>query len=73
VYGRPQHLQRGRRRWNWLLAIPIVMVLPTPLYNRTEPHLFGIAFFYWYQFALVILTNCVIAAVYQLTKPGRRH
>jgi hypothetical protein len=32
-----------------LILIPAVINLSTPLYNRIEPQLFGIPFFYWFQ------------------------
>jgi hypothetical protein len=57
-----------RRGWNWLLVIPIVMPLLTPLYNRLTPELWGIPFFYWYQLGCALLATVVIAVVYQLTK-----
>jgi hypothetical protein len=40
----------------------------TPLYNRIEPRLLGIPFFYWYQMALVGVDIAVITVVYQATK-----
>lgn len=57
-----------RHAWQWLLAIPIVMPLLVPLYNRMEPRLFGLPFFYWYQLACVVVAIVTTAAVYQLTK-----
>jgi hypothetical protein len=32
-----------------LILIPAVINLSTPLYNRIEPELLGIPFFYWFQ------------------------
>jgi len=32
-----------------LILIPAVINLSTPLYNRIEPQLFGVPFFYWFQ------------------------
>jgi hypothetical protein len=60
-----------RRGLYWLLLIPGVMPLLVPLYNRMEPRLFGLPFFYWYQLACVLLTIGIMTAVHQLTK-GRR-
>lgn len=60
--------RRGRGRWHWLLWIPLVLPMLTPLYNRTEPKLLGIPFFYWYQLALVAVDIAVITVVYQATK-----
>ena len=47
------------------------MALPVPLYNRSEPSLAGLPFFYWYQLACVLLMIVVVTLVYVLTK-GRR-
>jgi hypothetical protein len=62
---------RRPSRWNWLLLPTLVMPLLTPLYNSTEPELWGLPFFYWYQLGCVVLTLLVTTAVYQLTK-GRK-
>jgi hypothetical protein len=56
------------RRWQWLLAVPIALPLLTPLYNRYDPQLWGLPFFYWYQIGCAVVAMLVIAAVYQLTK-----
>jgi hypothetical protein len=55
----------------WLLIIPIIPPLLVPLYNRMQPRVFGLPFFYWYQLASVVLAIVVIALVHVLTK-GRR-
>jgi hypothetical protein len=60
-----------RRGFHWLLLIPAVMPLLVPLYNRVEPTLFGLPFFYWYQLACVFVMIIVVTIVYQVTK-GRR-
>jgi uncharacterized membrane protein len=60
-----------RRGLNWLMLIPIVMPLLVPLYNRDEPRLFGMPFFYWYQLACVLVTIVVVTFIYLMTK-GRR-
>ncbi len=41
-----------RSPWNWLLFIPIVVPLLTPLFNRDAPRLWGFPAFYWLQFAV---------------------
>ena len=48
-----------------LLALPFIGLLGVPLYNLTEPALFGFPFFYWYQFAWVPLTSLLIWLVYR--------
>ena len=47
-----------------LFAIPYGGVLWVALYNRMEPALFGIPFFYWFQFLWIIVTAMVTAAAY---------
>ena len=58
---------RGSRWWNALLAIPFVALLWVPIYNRIEPSIAGIPFFYWYQFLWVILTSIIILIVHRKT------
>jgi hypothetical protein len=71
---RRHHESRGsdRSRWHWLLAIPVVVPLLTPLYNRLEPRLFGLPFFYWCQLAFVGLAVSVTTVVHQATKKRGR-
>jgi Protein of unknown function (DUF3311) len=54
--------------WHALLVIPVLAPLFTPFYNRIEPRLYGIPFFYWGQLACVLLAIVITALVYQLTK-----
>jgi Protein of unknown function (DUF3311) len=58
----------GRSRWQWLVVVAVVIPLLTPLYNRLQPRLFGLPFFYWSQIAFIGLAACVTAVVYQATK-----
>jgi hypothetical protein len=67
----PSQPPRRRNRWPWLLSVPLVLPLLTPLYNRIDPRLWGMPFFYWYQLALVVVDVVVITVVYQTTKTGR--
>jgi uncharacterized protein DUF3311 len=60
-----------RNHWYWLLLVPIVVPLLVPLYNRTEPRLFGFPFFYWCQLAFVALAIVVTSVVRVLTRRGR--
>ncbi|MGC7093361.1 DUF3311 domain-containing protein [Amycolatopsis lurida] len=53
--------------WNLLLIIPL-WVLITPLYNFEEPRLFGMPFFYWFQFAGIAVGVLCTSAVYLMTK-----
>jgi hypothetical protein len=55
----------------WLLVIPAVAPLLTPLYNRATPVLWGIPFFYWYQLACAVLAIVIISAVYLANRSRR--
>lgn len=57
-----------RRYWNWLLAIPLLLLVYPGMYARSTPEVFGFPFFYWYQFAVVIATALLTGAVYLLTR-----
>ena len=70
-YAPPRQSRRradDRRPINWLLLIPIVMPLLVPLYNRVDPKLAGIPFFYWYQMATALVAIVVMTFLYQVTK-----
>ena len=51
-----------------LLLVPFIGLLWVPFYNFAEPSLFGFPFFYWYQFAWVILTSFLLYLVYRALK-----
>ncbi|WP_296747055.1 DUF3311 domain-containing protein [Mesorhizobium sp.] len=53
-----------------LLAIPCIAVLIVPFFNRLEPSLFGVPFFYWWQILWVPLSSIFIAVVYRMTVPS---
>jgi hypothetical protein len=57
-----------RRHWNWLLLMPLLLLVYPGLYARSAPELFGFPFFYWYQFVVVIATAVLTGAVYLLTR-----
>jgi hypothetical protein len=57
-----------RSVWNWLLVIPVVVPLITPLFNHSDPKLLGFPLFYWLQLAFIILGVGTTTLVYQLTK-----
>jgi hypothetical protein len=53
-----------------LLLIPLIL-LWVPFYNRAEPALAGVPFFYWYQMAFVPVTVVVTWIVYRLDRKPR--
>lgn len=57
-----------RSPWNWLLVVPLITVLYPPLYNRMDPELFGMPFFYWYQLAMVLVSVACTVMVYRATR-----
>ena len=46
------------------LAVPYAAFIWVPFYNRLEPELFGIPFFYWWQIFGIVLTSLCIVPVY---------
>jgi hypothetical protein len=58
---------RGRRLFACLLFIAIgAVALWVPLYNRVEPALFGIPFFYWFQTVWILAAAAATALAYRL-------
>ncbi|WP_199752618.1 DUF3311 domain-containing protein [Actinoplanes sp. ATCC 53533] len=57
-----------RSPWNWLLVIPIVLPLITPLYNFDSPRLWGFPAFYWLQLSFVFVGVATTSIVYQMTR-----
>ncbi|GAB3480524.1 DUF3311 domain-containing protein [Amycolatopsis cihanbeyliensis] len=53
--------------WNLLLLIPF-WILITPLYNRADPELFGMPFFYWFQFVGIAIGVLCTVLVYRGTR-----
>ena len=65
--------QAGERRrgWSWwylLFVIQFIAVLWPPFYNKAEPALIGMPFFYWYQLLWVIIGAILTAIVYFATE-----
>ena len=54
-----------RRIWYVILFIPFFVAIWVPLFNRVEPALFGIPFFYWFQFAWIVVAAIVTALAYR--------
>jgi hypothetical protein len=56
------------RAWYALLILPFAGTLLPSIYDRAEPPLFGMPFFYWYQLAWVLLTSALLGIVVYLTR-----
>ena len=66
-----------KRYWpRLLLLIPFFAVLWVPSYNRLEPALGGVPFFYWYQLAWILIGSFLVLGVYlietRITHPLER-
>ena len=51
-----------------LLIIPVLAMLWVPSYNKLEPALAGIPFFYWFQLLLIPVSALTIYAADRLRK-----
>ena len=64
--------KRGQTESPWrywpqlLLLIPFGLVIWVPFYNRIEPTLAGVPFFYWYQLVAILLGALVVVGAYVL-------
>jgi hypothetical protein len=72
----PQPLDPTTRR-TWiligvLLAPAVVLPLLVPLYDSTDPTLFGFPFYYWFQLALIPAAVVLTVAAYYLAKGADR-
>jgi hypothetical protein len=59
-----------RGGWSWwylLFVVQFLVALWPPLYNRLEPTLMGIPFFYWFQLLWVLVSAVFTAVVYFAT------
>jgi len=75
-----QHAPAPTRRPSpglWALIIVILLpavVLPlwVPLYDKTDPALWGFPFFFWFQFALILVSAVLTAVAYSLSLAADR-
>ena len=51
-----------------LLIVPFIGTLWVPFYNRVDPTLGGIPFFYWYQFLWIPIGAGITAYAYFATR-----
>jgi len=50
-----------------ILIPPVVVPLWVPLYNKTDPTLWGFPFFYWFQFLLILCSAVFTVVAYLLS------
>jgi hypothetical protein len=60
---------KNKRWWYILLLLPFIGTLWVPFYASETPRLWGIPYFYWYQFLWVIISAGLTVIVYYATKP----
>ncbi|MDX2264910.1 MAG: DUF3311 domain-containing protein [Hyphomicrobiales bacterium] len=51
-----------------LLIVPCALALAPWVYNRVEPQLFGVPFFYWAQIALIPAAALATLAAYLMDR-----
>ena len=73
----PGRLQGGNSRGLWilvyvLLAPAVVVPLLVPLYDKTDPTLFGFPFFYWFQFALIPVVSLFTYIAFRISLTATR-
>ena len=66
--GVKQPSERARAGWKLLLVLPYVALCFPVVYARNAPALFGFPFFYWYQFAWVVIASAIMWLVYKKLK-----
>jgi hypothetical protein len=59
---------RGLRPRDLFLLLPYLALLFPGFYARRDPMLFGFPFFYWYQFAWIILGALLTGLVFLLRR-----
>lgn len=73
----PENVRAAARRhvnaspWTWLLILPFIGVLVPAFYNKTDPTLGGMPFFYWYQMLWIAISVAVTVIVYRATRGER--
>lgn len=56
--------KRRLRLLHLLLLVPFLAILWVPFYNRADPAIAGIPFFYWYQLLWILLGALILLPVY---------
>src|SRR5882757_3583624 len=61
----PPAPKKRMSRWTLLLILPYLGLCFPQIYARATPALLGFPFFYWYQFAWVVLASLIMGLVYR--------
>jgi Protein of unknown function (DUF3311) len=56
--------------WNLLLLVPFAATLFPALYNKVDPPLWGMPFFYWYQLVWTVGAGVVLVIFIAVTRGG---
>jgi hypothetical protein len=69
----------ARRPSTGLWAVILVVLLPAvviplwvPLYDKTDPTLWGFPFFYWFQFAMILMSAVLTLLAFALSRVADR-
>ena len=54
--------------WYLLFVLQFLVILWPPFYNKAEPTLIGLPFFYWFQLLWVLVSAVFTAVVYWATR-----
>jgi uncharacterized protein DUF3311 len=57
--------------WYLLFVVQFLVILWPPFYNKAEPVLLGIPFFYWFQLLWVLVSAVFTAVVYLMTRESQ--
>lgn len=57
--------------WNLLLLVPLLLTLFPGFYNKVDPRLFHIPFFYWWQFLCIPIGVFCTIVVFRMTRGER--
>jgi len=55
-----------------ILIPPVVVPLWVPLYDKSDPTLWGFPFFYWFQFLLILCSAVLTIVAFLLSQVAER-
>lgn len=67
----------AERKRGWRRAMPLLLIIPyvgtlwVSSYTLIKPELYGIPFFYWYQFLWIVVSAATTILVYVSERPVR--